>query len=393
MEDSPKVEVIASRIGTTSASKSGRTPFTTSSVIVADKAAILYSRQELAERLRLAWKQREANKSNIDIFLAHDTTAEERCDSRLSTSSCADPKGQDDVLYENGSSELENCAPDHHAERVKSNKGSSTGGDKDVKVNAAADARTKRASFQSGTNVAFNGPVSKSTLVSPAIRDMKERGVMDARAKRTNSAPPLQRRGPLSNSGNLPGPSTRPRVNIIIDTPKMSKPRELNTPLPCFKFERKESMNQGKCSAMTSPHNDEAKNTSIPSIISTQQDKHKSTGGGNKKRARSGKRRVEETGRKSELSKANPDVVTMVSLVSDADSDSEVEKNSPRDDKLVRQLRSHLSTTPIIKTCSPMMMGTGNFDNCGSNGLIPRRVIKSGKRVYLRYIDPFVYHG
>ncbi|KAG7211491.1 hypothetical protein KM043_010763 [Ampulex compressa] len=49
-----------------------------------DKAAILYSRQELAERLRLAWKHREENRANIDIFLAHGAV-EERCDSEISS--------------------------------------------------------------------------------------------------------------------------------------------------------------------------------------------------------------------------------------------------------------------------------------------------------------------
>lgn len=48
-----------------------------------DKPTILYSRQELAERLRLAWKQREENKANISIFLAHSTLGE-RCDSEMS---------------------------------------------------------------------------------------------------------------------------------------------------------------------------------------------------------------------------------------------------------------------------------------------------------------------
>ncbi|XP_011314331.1 uncharacterized protein [Fopius arisanus] len=368
VEDSPKVEVIASRIGTTSASKSGRTTFAASSVIAADKAAILYSRQELAERLRLAWKQREANKSNIDIFLAHET-AEDRCESRLSTSSCAEPKTLEDEQERDGVIDddgLENCAledPHRHLDRGKLKL---AGNEKEVKVNLVTDARAKRAGFQSGTNVAFNGPVQKNTLVSPVIKDMRPVG--DMRAKRTNSAPPLQRRGALSSPGNPPGPSVRPRVNIIIDTPKMNKPRDSN-PLVPFRFERRNSINQGKSSTLTSPHDD-----SMPP------EKHKSMG--NKKRSRSGKRRVDETGRKSELSKTNPDVVTMVSLVSDADSDSEVEKNSPRDDKLVRQLRNHLSTTPIIKSCSPMMMNvtnlsTGNVDNCRSNGLIPRRVIKS----------------
>lgn len=45
--------------------------------------SILYSRLELAERLRLAWQNREKNKANINIFLARETL-DERCDSEIS---------------------------------------------------------------------------------------------------------------------------------------------------------------------------------------------------------------------------------------------------------------------------------------------------------------------
>lgn len=36
-----------------------------------EKDSLLYTRQELAERLRKAWKDREENKQNLDIFLTH----------------------------------------------------------------------------------------------------------------------------------------------------------------------------------------------------------------------------------------------------------------------------------------------------------------------------------
>lgn len=55
-----------------------------------EKPTILYSRQELAERLRLAWKHREENKANINIFLAHGTL-EKRCDSEMSMTITAPP--------------------------------------------------------------------------------------------------------------------------------------------------------------------------------------------------------------------------------------------------------------------------------------------------------------
>lgn len=86
--DLERVEVIARQIPgrsrqTTSGRSAGR------SYVGAEKASILYSRQELAERLRLAWKHREENRANIDIFLAHGFAVEERCDSELSISSPA----------------------------------------------------------------------------------------------------------------------------------------------------------------------------------------------------------------------------------------------------------------------------------------------------------------
>jgi hypothetical protein len=52
---------------------------------VTTETSILYSRQKFAERLRLAWKHREENKANIDIFLAHGHT-EECYNSELSIS-------------------------------------------------------------------------------------------------------------------------------------------------------------------------------------------------------------------------------------------------------------------------------------------------------------------
>lgn len=59
------------------------------------------------------------------------------------------------------------------------------------------------------------------------------------------------------------------------------------------------------------------------------------------------------------------DVITMVSLVSSADSDSDMEK-LPGDDKLIDELRSKLPTTPIIKT------------SLSTNSGIARKPIKSG---------------
>ncbi|XP_003704627.2 uncharacterized protein LOC100882702 [Megachile rotundata] len=75
-----QVEVVARQIPGRSRPNTGRSR----GFIAIDKPSILYSREELAERLRLAWKHRQENKANINIFLAHGTL-EERCDSEMSS--------------------------------------------------------------------------------------------------------------------------------------------------------------------------------------------------------------------------------------------------------------------------------------------------------------------
>lgn len=83
-----QVEVVARQIPGRSRPTTGRS---SRAYATTEKASILYSRQELAERLRLAWKHRERNKANIDIFLAHGVAVEERCDSQLSMSTPSTP--------------------------------------------------------------------------------------------------------------------------------------------------------------------------------------------------------------------------------------------------------------------------------------------------------------
>ncbi|XP_057333312.1 uncharacterized protein LOC130672662 [Microplitis mediator] len=359
-----KVEVVASRIGTSSGKNRGLCA-ASGSLINSDKATILYSRQELAERLRLAWKQREANKSNIDIFLAHETVddSSSRCESRLSTISCDLLKNDDKDIYTLGISGDTSGECEDEPDCVD--------GDKDK----VPDARAKRASFQSGTNAAFMGPIDK-TFIKETVKDIslekKERAVTpDYRVnKRTNSAPPLQRRGSPLTLGHLG--AGRSKVNIVIDTPKISRPRDSGS-LRDVRIDRKDAVVKS-----LSPH-DDSKSTSQNSGPADRVEKNHITKFITKKRIRTGKRRVEECGSKKNESKLNPDVITMVSLVSDADSDSEVERNSPRDDKLVRQLRSNLPTTPIIKGCSSLMMNTNNLSVFSAdNSLMPsRRPLKS----------------
>lgn len=71
--------MVARQIPGRSKSSSGRSR----GFIGIEKSSIFYSRLELAERLRLAWQNREKNKANINIFLARETL-DERCDSEIS---------------------------------------------------------------------------------------------------------------------------------------------------------------------------------------------------------------------------------------------------------------------------------------------------------------------
>lgn len=87
------MEVVARQIPSRSRPTTGRS----SRAYATEKASILYSRQELAERLRLAWKHREQNKANIDIFLAHNVTVEERCESGLSMSTPPTPLSKEET--------------------------------------------------------------------------------------------------------------------------------------------------------------------------------------------------------------------------------------------------------------------------------------------------------
>jgi len=109
-----QVEVVARQIPGRSrptTGRSGRAYATT------EKASILYSRQELAERLRLAWKHREQNKANIDIFLAHGMAVEDRCDSQLSISTPPTPLSRKEPIQNEGKSQRNPSAPSNLGEK------------------------------------------------------------------------------------------------------------------------------------------------------------------------------------------------------------------------------------------------------------------------------------
>lgn len=98
--------------------------------------------------------------------------------------------------------------------------------------------------------------------------------------------------------------------------------------------------------------------------------KRRFCGGGASKSEEDGKLRNRSGTRgKSSIDSRTMDIVTMVSLVSSADSDSDIE-NSLRDDKLIDELRSKLPTTSIIKTSINSALSSA------------RRPIKSGINIY-----------
>ncbi|XP_012530928.1 uncharacterized protein LOC105833619 [Monomorium pharaonis] len=452
-----QVEVVARQIPSRSrptTGRSGRTYATT------EKASILYSRQELAERLRLAWKHREQNKANIDIFLAHNV--EERCDSQLSLSvpSTPLPRKEPNSIQDNerkdqrspaALSNLEDRAKEtckdyevNVGERLcgkkletvprsidndlltkkdetatESVKNEERDNEKSldshdnldaveeeerkkktrinidctslhlpaadqpplsclkmaenadpVKANADfSSAKQKRASFHSGTNRAFLVPMVEKLSPSPkgpseaknkslapaksieircasaldksaATKSSIDRGAAPLtsssttsleKARRTSSAPPQRR--------NL----TRVQVNIVIDAPGLTT-EATDKLIVCEKVQDgKEDAVEKYGEGTTKISRGERSTRSAPL----------------KRRSRSAKRRLLASGPSKDedrrgrgrafVDPKTSDVVTMVSLVSSADSDSDVE-NSPCDDKLISELRSKLPTTPIIKT-------------------------------------------
>ncbi|XP_025602064.2 hyphally regulated cell wall protein 3 [Athalia rosae] len=427
---------------------------------IGEKASILYSRQELAERLRLAWKQREENRANIDIFLAHNAV-ETGCDSRPSSGAVGEEEKaaesrknsgipRDDptpvasvrvtkTRDENAEERPESESPerkdreaadddddpaaadprgDSAAETVDESRGfcgktvtcnnvtsrDSRNGDppdgcqqqQQPDKKKDQDARARRANF---SNNSVNGNrISSSSAGPPAVPlaetrrerqtgSTKEQGLLlplvqsEGRTRRTNSAPPLNQRSRSSSSSLINSTVVRTQVSIVIDAPSIVG----GSSLALNRDIKSETAGGGGAAAAGSPQPSEPPLTTRASIPSNRAIKSAPI----KRRAKSGKRRsvsggvnhqqgsagaadsngtcefevdindanVEGRSRKSfaknrqtTQSSKHADVVTMVSLVSSADSDSDIDRNSPRDDKLIHELRNKLTTTPIIKT-------------------------------------------
>ncbi|KYQ50186.1 hypothetical protein ALC60_10755 [Trachymyrmex zeteki] len=470
-----EVEVVARQIPSRSrptTGRSGRTYATT------EKASILYSRQELAERLRLAWKHREQNKANIDIFLAHGMAVEERCDSQLSMSIPSTPLSRKpNTIQDEGKSQQNLIAPSNLRDQEKETHEDHDKGDErlcETKLESAfrliennlltkgdektaetmekegrdnekpdlldnvdieeekkkktrinidctnlhlpttdqsqpsstfsllkmenadpaktnADfslAKQKRASFHSGTNRAFLVPMvekspkgleaksklaptksieircasaDKTTMRSPIDKNViLTRSSSTAsleKAKRTNSAPPQRR--------NLAS-ATRVQVNIVIDAPSLAD-EATDKSIVCEKMQDgKDAVEKYEDCAMKISRGERS--------IRSAPLKRRSRSAKRRFLASSGPGKDEDRGGRGKafMDPKTSDVITMVSLVSSADSDSDVE-NSPGDDKLINELRSKLPTTPIIKT------------SINPNPVTTRKPIKSDMRKTMFY--------
>ncbi|XP_011144528.2 uncharacterized protein LOC105186182 [Harpegnathos saltator] len=465
-----QVEVVARQIpGRSRQSTSGRSAGR-GYVGGVEKASILYSRQELAERLRLAWKHREENRANIDIFLAHGFAVEERCDSELSMSVPAtplprkepgpkkildwgttarekprDPSGEDrarGIEHEDESSpgvvsgtmkkseenaakeakkeeEVEEHVADASVEEKRktlisidctslhppnpsATSSSSLKADSAVASPAkvASDdfssAKQKRASFHSGTNRAFLVPMiekparaateankclatdkivpvrspeakcasatadktatPKQTMMttdarSPVAPDksavLAKNSAMIAleKARRTNSAPP-QRRGAVA--GNVTS-GARVQVNIVIDAPSLADASS-DKPIVCGLQPGKNTVEKSEESSVKISRERSVRSAPLKRRSRSAKKRFLASSGAGGKDEEDARAQDRCGGRaRAYVDSRTSDVVTMVSLVSSADSDSDAE-NSPGDDKLISELRSKLPTTPIIKT-------------------------------------------
>ncbi|XP_066585852.1 uncharacterized protein [Prorops nasuta] len=378
-----------------------------------EKAAILCSRQELAERLRLAWKHRQETRTNINIFLARHTS-EEYSNSELSVTrttatttplsfiastnddhptksfaaestclvdsvnrcanldssavemtiddTCEDKedvicasecrKGQlnedlrsydkisnysneeykgefkEDEFGGENSKEVENLGN----VRFKVNEEASIVIETEIQdetrtvvIKSRDTAKEKRASFRSCANKAFLVPMVD--LTKPTETDEK--------SKRTKSAPPGERAGD--------GAAAIRQINGRAICNQMDKVTDKVDDRNNGKFENTSSanVNREQRSVRSAPTKRRSKSKRRTSQACREEENDE-----NRKKGEN--RSVARRGKDCRLT----DVVTMVSLVSSADSDSE-EENSPSDDKLINELRKKLPTTPIIKTASP----------------------------------------
>ncbi|XP_043784403.1 interaptin [Apis laboriosa] len=168
---------------------------------------------------------------------------------------------------------------------------------------------------------------------NPPIKKTVENQKTEQKSRRTNSAPPQRRFGSISANNN--------NNNIVIDSMRKNR-NQKDQDMDCNTVEKIDTVT--KISSSRSVR-------SAPLKRRSRSAKRRFCGGGtSKNEEENGKSRNRSgTRAKNSIDSRTMDIVTMVSLVSSADSDSDIE-NSFRDDKLIDELRSKLPTTSIIKT-------------------------------------------
>ncbi|XP_014614512.1 PREDICTED: uncharacterized protein LOC106792557 isoform X1 [Polistes canadensis] len=478
-----QVEVVARQI--TGKSKSTTKKSRNRNIIEnGEKASILYSRQELTERLRLAWKHREENKTNIDIYLAHGVR-EERCNSESSnypaisepqTPPPPPPVSKNEILRSSendrhpitDSKHLDNSYGDDTCEIQTTKRTDSfesrTDLDKDIKEtkrpkktkviennlkvvetssvklqndvcysepierikyvesttnetlkgtievsvdqsnkneksvsieaedniklptlkseitalnvsksqNEATSAKQKRANFRNGTNRAFLYTETDKTVVSKmstADTDVQRSSL----CKRTTEMKQIEAKNVIKNvndqklnrksrssSAPLQGRnSSRIQVNIVIDTNCDSKntiQKNSNEINDKGKVNEEGVLDKKKDILLKPSYVRPIKSAPLKKRLKSIKKRQHSLGSACKdEQCNNGLRGRCGLSMKDCDGKSN-DVITMVSLVSSTESDSDLE-NSPNEAKLIDQLREKLSTTPIIKTSTTPIPG------------------------------------
>lgn len=349
---------------------------------MSEKATILYSRQELAERLRLAWKQREKNKSNIDIFLAHNAFEDDRYNSKVTSNTEDEEEKEEGGDEEEGekkntqnltknSQHFRSWSKFINTELKMHNRKKSfetqpevvpspttekksfisincatwetlSSEDMEPEPEAPSEpkpdytlAKLKRASFQAHSNRAFNEPVVEKPMMVQQHKPTPE-----PKLRRTNSAPSQRR--PLSQLSDFKK-----------DIPEEQKPH----------FSRAASYSSNRY-AKSAPIKRKIKLTRRHRSLDKDDRRDKSKG-------------------KARKTKMCPDVkttdvVTMVSLVSSTDEESDADDISGKDNKLINELRNKLPTTPIIK-------------NALTASTSIRKPIKSGKEIFRGKLTPMYF--
>ncbi|EFN60502.1 hypothetical protein EAG_10263 [Camponotus floridanus] len=420
-----QVEVVARQIPSRSRPTTGRS----SRSYATEKASILYSRQELAERLRLAWKHREQNKANIDIFLAHNVAVEERCESGLSMSTPPTtlPKEEADLMPDeerspqnlkisgnSGDRGRKTREIEHEDERERDGKLEISSGmmennlmNKDENVTKSVEkkgteneacisirdhqivAMALESHLKKTTNTQINSDVderkkktkinidctnlhlSASNQSHPSVTfpSLKPENADSAKTN-DNFSSAKQKRASFQNGTNraflIPMTEKTPKeMTEAKDKIASAKSIEVRCASAATRSPVDRNIVLARSSSTTSLEKTRRTNSAPPqrrnvapgTRVQISRGERSIRSAPLKKRSRSAKRRLLASGKdedrggrgKSSMDPRTSDVITMVSLVSSADSDSDAE-NSPGDDKLINELRSKLPTTPIIKT-------------------------------------------